>query len=475
MNNLPEVTFRDKLSTINQQGERIWVYPKKPFGYYHSKRAWVAFICLTLFFLIPFLKIKGYPLVLFNILERKFIILGSVFWPQDFYIFLLFMLCFFVFVILFTSIYGRFWCGWLCPQTIFMEMVFRKIEYWIEGNYREQIKLDTQPWDFVKLWKKTIKHIIFLIISAFVGCWFLNYVIGYEKLIKAINNGFHTNGIYLIFLCLFILLFYLIFSRLRELACTIVCPYGRLQSVLTTTKTIQIIYDYIRGEPRGKLLKNNNNSSHGDCIDCKLCVKVCPTNIDIRNGAQLECINCTACIDACNYVMKKLNKPPGLIRYDSEDAIKKGEKWKIDMRTILYSLLLTCLIITLTIFIYTRENVDVKVLRLPGVSYQILSNGSIRNFYQIQVSNKSLERVKIEVKSISSENLNVEMVGNALHVDKETKATALVMVEMNCPSNNEFIKDIKLKIFINDKEFKIMTTKFLLPLHSKYELKNERI
>ncbi len=266
--------YRDKVSTIDDEGKRIWVYPKKPKGPYTREREIVAVFLLIFLFGTPFIKVYGQPLLLFDILNRKFIIFGLVFWPQDFYLFVLATLSFIVFIVLFTVIFGRLWCGWACPQTIFMEMVFRKIEYWIEGDARNQIALNKVPWTSKKIFKKTLKHTIFYIISFIIGNTFLAYIIGVDELFKIVSDPLPEHIAGFSAMILFSGVFYGVFAFFREQVCTMVCPYGRLQGVLLDPNSIVVAYDFERGEPKGKFVRNQERKNLGDCVDCKQCVDV---------------------------------------------------------------------------------------------------------------------------------------------------------------------------------------------------------
>jgi cytochrome c oxidase accessory protein FixG len=297
-----EGTFRDKVGTIRDDGKRAWIYPKKPSGRFTNARTWVSVVLLIVLFGMPFIRINGLPMLMINIPDRKFIILGQLFWPQDFYLLVLGLLSLVVFIVLFTVVFGRVFCGWICPQTIFMEMVFRKVEYWIEGDYRDQKKLNDAPWDGVKAVKKFSKWGIFYAIAFVISNTFLAYIIGTDELFKIISEPIsaHVTGFSAI--VIFSGVFYFVFAYMREQVCIVVCPYGRLQGVMLDRDSVVVAYDYVRGEPRGPI-KKNQETSFGDCVDCHACVRVCPTGIDIRNGTQLECINCTACIDACDDIM----------------------------------------------------------------------------------------------------------------------------------------------------------------------------
>ncbi|RME85215.1 MAG: cytochrome c oxidase accessory protein CcoG, partial [Planctomycetota bacterium] len=291
-------SFRDRLPTVDEKGRRIWLYPKEPKGGRFWKiRKFLSFFQLLVLFGLPFLTIKGEPALMINILQRKLIFFGHVFWPEDLYLIILFFLSLVIFILLLTASFGRVFCGWACPQTIFMELVFRRIERWIEGDGPKQKKLDNSPWTTEKILKKSLKHGIFFLLSFAIGNLFLAYIVGKDTLFQWMSRSPLEHPAAFVGVFFFSLLFYGIFSRFREQACVAVCPYGRLQSVLQDENTIMVTYDFKRGEPRGKGVKNRP-ADLGDCIDCKQCVAVCPTGIDIRNGIQMECVNCTACIDA---------------------------------------------------------------------------------------------------------------------------------------------------------------------------------
>ena len=328
--------FRDTIGTLNNEGDRAWVFPKKPDGKWYEYRKYVSYILLIFLFTAPFIKIGGNQFLMFNVLERRFNIFGIPFWPQDFHLFVIMMIVGVVFVIVFTVAFGRLFCGWICPQTIFMEMVFRRIEYWIDGDRGKQIRLSKMPWNAEKIKKRVLKWIVFFIISFLIANIFLAYLIGSDQLLGYISDGPQKHKSTLISLLIFTGVFYFIFAWFREQVCIIVCPYGRLQGVLLDNKSIVVAYDHKRGEKeagRAKFKKNEERptTGKGDCIDCFACVHVCPTGIDIRNGTQLECINCTACIDACDHMMEAVDLPKGLIRYASEDAIEKKKKFRASL------------------------------------------------------------------------------------------------------------------------------------------------
>jgi cytochrome c oxidase accessory protein FixG len=391
--------FRDSIATINEDGKRNWIFPKKPSGRLYEKRKLVSYFLLAFLFAAPFVKLNGNQFLMFNVLERRFNIFGFPFWPQDFHLFVISMIIGVVFITLFTVGFGRIFCGWICPQTIFMEMVFRRVEYWIDGDRNKQKRLERQKWDAEKIRKRLLKWFVFLFISFFIANVFLAYLIGGDKLLNYIQDGPIQHLGTLIPLLIFTAVFYFVFVWFREQVCIIACPYGRLQGVLLDNKSMVVAYDHKRGEAengRKKIRKNENREAlgHGDCIDCLQCVNVCPTGIDIRNGTQLECVNCTACIDECDHIMEKINLPKGLIRFASEDNIEKKEPFKITARIKGYIAVLIILIGVLIGMLALRNDVEARILRLPGQLYEHKDNGIISNVYTFKLVNKTSQRIE---------------------------------------------------------------------------------
>ncbi|MFB9862755.1 cytochrome c oxidase accessory protein CcoG [Rufibacter immobilis] len=457
-------SFRDTIATVDKEGKRVWLYPKKPNGKLYQYRKLVSYGFLALLFIGPFLKINGLPVLMLNLVERKFIIFGMIFWPQDFFILLVGFMAFIVFIILFTVVYGRVFCGWVCPQTIFLEMVFRRIEYWIEGDFTKQKALDKADWTTEKIWKKTAKHSIFVFISFLIANTFLAYIIGIDAL-KAIvtdSPANHLGG--LVSLLVFTAIFYGVFARFREQVCTIVCPYGRLQGVMMDKKTTVIAYDYVRGEPREKLRKNQVRTA-GDCIDCRQCVQVCPTGIDIRNGAQqMECINCTACIDACNSIMDMIGKPQNLIKYASEETIAEGKPWTFTDRMKSYTAVLVLLLAGFVTLLVTRENIDATILRTPGMLYQKTQDGQISNLYNISVINKTTEKLPITLKMIEPQG-TIRLVRSGLELPEQGLAEGVFFAEIPKANLHGTTTEIKVGVYVGDKLIATEKTKFLGPSH----------
>lgn len=395
--------FRDHLTTADKQGHRQWVYAKKPKGRWTDRRTWLSWGLIGLMFAGPFIRINSNPLLMVNIVERRFSILGQLFWPQDMIIFAVALLIFITGIIVFTTAFGRLWCGWTCPQTVMMEMVFRKIEYLIEGDAVEQRRLAAAPWTARKLAKKSLKLGVFFVLSFIIGNTLLAYIIGSDELIKIITDDPRQHLTGLTFMFLFTLLFFAIFARFREQACTFICPYGRLQSTMLDENSMIVAYDHKRGERRGKLKTGQppgqrSAQGQGDCVDCHQCVAVCPTGIDIRNGVQMECVHCTACIDACDAVMDKVGAPRGLIRYASLNSIEKGEPFRFTSRMKLYAAVLTGLVALFLALVFTRPAVEAMLLRAPGSLFTQTADGQIGNLYTLKLVNKTMRELPVELK-----------------------------------------------------------------------------
>jgi cytochrome c oxidase accessory protein FixG len=454
--------FRDHVSTIDQQGHRIWIYSKKPQGAFTRAREIVSLLLLLILFTVPFIRINGQSLLLFNFSERKFIIFGLVFWPQDIYLLVLISILLIIFIVLFTVVFGRLWCGWLCPQTVFMEMVFRKIEYWLEGDANRQKRLLPAPWTAAKILKKTIKHVTFYAVSFVIGNIFLTYIIGSNRLYKIITDPPSRHFIGLIAMILFSVVFYWVFAFFREQVCTMVCPYGRLQSVLLDANSIVISYDFKRGEPRGKFSRSKPRSGLGDCIDCRQCVNVCPTGIDIRDGTQLECINCTACIDACNAVMKKIMFPTQLIRYASYNGIIQGSKLKWTPRTAGYSAVLMLLLVFNTGLLLNRSPLDITLMRIPGILYQETADGYLANLYNLQIINKSGSDKPIKLKLKSPAGI-IKIIGGEPIARRNELIQSEVVVELQKENVQYSNTSVAIEIFNGNQKIKEIRTNFIGP------------
>lgn len=473
--------YRDKISTVDEKGKRVWIYPKKPKGRYTNYRTWLSGLLLAFLFGMPFVSYQGEPFLLFNVIERKFILFGILFTPQDFHLLGLAMLTLIVFIVLFTVVFGRLFCGWVCPQTIFMEMVFRKIEYWIEGDAGAQRKLAAAPWNREKILKKTAKLSIFFLIAVLISNTFLAYIIGVDEVWKIATEpiGQHLGGFSA--MLLFSGAFFFVFAYMREQVCTAICPYGRLQGVLLDPNSIVIAYDFIRGEPRGKIRKEKNPDEAnalkndlitaasttakplGDCIDCKLCVHVCPTGIDIRNGTQLECVNCTACIDACDEVMDKVGRPRGLIRYDSHQGIVEKRRKIFTPRVIAYSFFLVLLLGLNIAFLGGRAEVEVIILRTPGLLFQKVDEQRVSNLYNYEVINKTGKDLPVEFRLLNTGG-EIKLVGQppVAKAGEVAKGTMFIIMDKTKLKGRK--NDMRIEIISAGKQVDEVKTNFFGPV-----------
>jgi len=458
-----EETYRDTLATLDEQGKRKWVYAYKPKGKFYSIRTYLSWFYFISFFGLPFIKVNGRPLFLLDVTEAKFILFGKVFWPQDFFILGLGMVTFIFFIILFTTAFGRLFCGWACPQTNFLEMMFRKIEFFIEGDGNRQKMLDRQPWNSEKIFKKTSKHVIFFLLSFIIANFFLSYIIGLNKLEKIITEPVSEHLVGFGSLLAFSGVFYGVFAFFRDQVCTQVCPYGRLQGVLLDKNSMIVAYDYKRGEPRG-IAKKNQTDIFGDCIDCLSCVKVCPTGIDIRNGVQMECVNCTACIDACDNIMDKIGKPRGLIRYASENSIENGEPLRFTSRMKAYTALCGVVVAILSTILFTRKDVNATVMRTPGILFQERGTDSVSNLYNIKLSNKTIKEIPLSIKLEDGKG-KIEIVGKPyINVAKEGQGSGSFFIVLPKTHLTQRKTEIKLGLYEGNKKIENVNTVFLGPV-----------
>ncbi len=495
--------YRNKIATVDDQGKRAWIYPKKPKGKFYDWRKYVSYVLLLFLFGMPFVKWNGDPILLFNILERRFIIFGLHFTPQDFHLFVFGMLIFIVFIILFTVVFGRLFCGWVCPQTIFMEMVFRRIEYWIEGDANAQKRLNKAPWTPEKLFKKVSKQALFFGVAVLIANTFLAYIIGVDQVIQIITEPIQEHWEGFVAMVIFAFAFYFVFAYMREQVCVTICPYGRLQGVLLDKNSIAVYYDFERGEPRGRMKKERpaKPSNHtpaatpttksacttcntesdcqkevkeqtpalalasnlGDCIDCNLCVKVCPTGIDIRDGIQMECVNCTACMDACDEVMEKIDRPLGLIRYDSHEGIVAKRKQIFTTRVKAYSAVLFLLLSVQIYLLATRSSVETLLLRTTGMLFQETEEGNIRNLYNYQIMNKTKTPLNIEFRLLDHTG-TITVVGNEPIARPEQLTSGSLFIEIPPEALRGQKNDLKIGVYANQELIESLGTNFLGPV-----------
>lgn len=460
---LVDESFRDNLSTVTKDGKRKWIFPVKPGGKWFNYRAAVAIFFYAIFFITPFIKVHGRPFLQFNFPEGKFILFSYTFWPKDFFIFGLLLLAAIVFIALFTNAFGRVFCGWICPQTIFMEMLFRRVDYLVFGSAQKLKVIARAPWDARKTRKYALRYTIYFILSFVIANTFLSYIIGVDELFAIMTEPIHLHWGGFIAILIFTIVFFCVYAFLREQVCTNICPYGRLQSVLLDKNSVVVAYDYKRGEPRAKFRKEQKEED-GDCIDCFACVHVCPTGIDIRNGTQLECVNCTACIDACNHIMDKVGRPRGLIRYDSENNIAEGKKFRFTPKLKGYTAILTILIAAIVALLITRKNVDGNLMRTSGMLYQERGKDSISNLYNLKLINKTIQSFELELRP---ENFTgrIELVGNNfIKIDSEQQTNATLFIIRDRKTIHERKEKVKIGIYRNGNRVNTLSSTFLGPV-----------
>jgi cytochrome c oxidase accessory protein FixG len=383
----------DTLYSINADGSRNYLHPADVSGRWQTRQKYIWAVLIAIYAGLPWITIGGHPAIHIDLAARHAYLFGLTFTNQDF--FLMFFLVtgggFALFVT--TALFGRVWCGFACPQTVFMEGVIRKIERWIEGPRTTRIRRNQGPWTFDKVWRKVAKNLAFLAIAYLVAHIFLSYFIPARELVTVVRTHPGEHMLAFGWTMFFTAIFFIDFAWFREQTCLIICPYGRLQSALIDQDTIVVGYDTARGEPRSK-----KKDEGGDCVDCFRCVAVCPTGIDIRNGLQMECIGCTRCIDACDDIMRKIGKPEGLVRYDSQRALEGGKRTSLARpRVFLYAILTLIGVVVASVTIAGRDPFQANALRARGMPYS-LEGERIRNLYSIHLQNKTDELLVLEIE-----------------------------------------------------------------------------
>jgi cytochrome c oxidase accessory protein FixG len=422
------------LSTLNQDGSRRWLRPKPSKGRFLTRRRVVAYVLILIFTALPWIPINGKPAMLLDLAKREFTFFGKTFLPTDTLLLALLILSVFVSIFLMTALFGRVWCGWGCPQTVYMEFVYRPIERLFDGrSYRDGGRTVVHPV------RRAGKYLAFLFISLFLSHTFLAYFVGVESLFEWMTQSpFEHPKAFLIVMFVTGLMM-LDFCVLREQVCTLMCPYGRMQSVLLDRESMIVTYDPQRGEPRGKAKRRpksapqheliTGTTDRGDCIDCHLCVVTCPTGIDIRDGLQMECIACTQCIDACDTVMDRIGKPRGLIRFSSQDAIEGKPRKLLRPRVVLYPLVLVVLLTLFGVTLASKNAVDVVFLRNRATPYSVLENGAVSNQVSMKLTNRSGETREYEIAVLGE----VEVVSKDLNLTIEANDTRSATLRVIVP------------------------------------------
>lgn len=406
------------LSTLTREGKRRWIYPTLSKGRFYKPRLWTGWFLIVLFVALPIIPINGKPAVLLDFIHREFALFGFIFYPTDTFLLLLLLIASFLSIILFTALLGRVWCGWGCPQTVYLEFVFRPIERWIEGKEHVRQRRNESPWTWDKIWRKGAKFSLYLFISLALAHIFLSYFVGWSSLIQWMTEPPTAHWSFFVMMAFTTGLVLFDFGYFREQMCTIVCPYARIQSVLLDPNSLIVSYDPNRGEPRAQRSKKQIRQEEeglipakGDCIDCFACVRTCPTGIDIRDGLQMECVACTQCIDACDDIMLKIGKPIGLIRYTSENALENKPTRLVQPRTVLYSSLLVVLAVIFTIALTNRGAYDINIGRSVGAPFTELPDGHIANRLRFRVRNQQAEATSFTISTAQPAEAETRIVG----------------------------------------------------------------
>ncbi|MFP4068645.1 MAG: cytochrome c oxidase accessory protein CcoG [Opitutales bacterium] len=402
----PSRPNRAAVTTISRDGSRNFLHPADVSGRFTRWRRLFAFVLIALYVALPWIPVGGHPAVFLDVLNRRFHLFGLTFAAQDLWMTFFFItgLGFSLFFV--TALFGRIWCGWACPHTVFLEHVYRRIERVIEGDAQARKKLDARPWDQEKILKRGVKYAIYLLVSAAIAHLFLAYFISIPQLYEWMTTSPTEHWGAFVFMFVATAVIFFNFAWFREQLCLVICPYGRLQSALIDDDSVIIGYDENRGEPRGPAHKEG----FGDCIDCFRCVQVCPTGIDIRQGLQMECVGCSNCIDACDAIMTKLNRPKGLIRYDSQAGLQGKPRKFLRPRVFIYAALMLVGAAAFTLSALQLRNAGMNVVRMTGAPYY-LTETAVRNQYMVRVINKTNETRTFRIES-TAEGQTYRMEGN---------------------------------------------------------------
>lgn len=421
------------------------MHPADVSGPFTLWRRVAALVLLGIYIGLPWIPVNGFPAVFLDVQERRFHFFGLTLATQDLWIgfFLVTGLAFSLFYI--TSLFGRVWCGWTCPYTVFMEQIYRRVERWIDGDGQARRRLEDAPWTFSKVARRVIKHAIFIAISAAIAHVFLSYFVSIKALYEMMHHSPQHHALAFGVVLFLTAALYGSFSWFREQFCIILCPYGRLQSALTDDNSVVIGYDKKRGEPRGK---GAVEKPAGDCVDCRRCVQVCPTGIDIRNGLQLECIGCAACVDACDDIMLKLKRPKGLVRYDSYIGLQGGKTRFVRPRTVFYTCMLLVGAIAFTFATTRISPLRASVVRMGGASFYV-DNGVIRNQFQLRVINKRNDVSTYKIELVGEVPPTMQITGDEQTISLKPMAEDLKTLVVTMPQG-DYKLPVKFRIKVSD-------------------------
>ena len=435
------------LSTLEKDGSRRWLNPRLSRGSFLNARRWFAYFLIVLFTATPYVHLLlglDKPVILLDIIHRKFILFGFTFLPTDTILLALTLVTLLVGIFLLTAMFGRVWCGWACPQTVYLEFVYRPIERLFEGTSRKGGKA-RKP---VAGWKKTARYAVYLLISMYLAHTFLAYFVGVENLAKWITGSPFKHPVAFVVMAAVTGLMMFDFGFFREQTCIIACPYGRLQSALLDRNSLIVSYDKTRGEPRGKKRKavEGETDDKGDCVDCNLCVDTCPTGIDIREGLQMECIGCAQCIDACAPVMAKLGRDLGLIRYSTQSTIDGESSKLLRPRVIIYPLIMIGLLVAITVLLSVKKSADVVLLRNLGSPFTLMDDGHVSNSMRIKITNRREVSADYQIEPTDDIVTRIELVENPLTIEPGGSRTEGVLIVLPRSAFTNGVRDITLHI-----------------------------
>ena len=457
----------DSVTSINDDGSKYNIHPADVKGIFTTLRRLTAWFLILIYVALPWIPINGYPAVFIDVEELRFHFFGFTLLTQDFWVFFFLVsgLAFGLFVL--AALVGRVWCGWFCPYTVFLEHLYRRIERIVDGDASKRRKLDASSMGASKATKRIIKWGLYILASFLLAHVFLSYFISIPEVWKNVTTSPTEHFSQFLFILAFTGVFTFCFGWFREQFCIILCPYGRFQSSLTDDETVTVTYDHKRGEPRGKKRKFSIEET-GDCIDCRRCVSVCPTGIDIRNGIQLECIACSACIDACNDIMKKVDRPTGLIRYDSTAGVETGKRNILRPRLLLYLLLTVFGLGALTMtFLSEAKPFFAGVTRMRGTTY-VASPEGVRNTFVINITNKRNRQASYTIKLADKENLGLRAEDRTLTLGPLAEDSFTLSL-LSPIDTYKGAKDIHFTITADDQTSQSLPARFLGPSARLYK------
>ncbi len=466
------------LSTMNKDGTRKWMYPKLSKGTMYTRRKVVGWALIALFFLLPVVRIGGEPAMWLDFVHRRFALFGQVFYATDTLLLMLLGLTLVISVVWATALFGRVWCGWGCPQTVYMEFIFRPIDRLIEGSISEQRRRDKKGWTQDKVWRTAVKLTLYTLIAAAMSHTFVAYFVSWDVLLEWMTGAPGKHWGFFLLMGVTTALIVFDFAYFREQMCTIACPYARLQSVLMDRDSLIVSYDPGRGEQRGRRSKAQREQEKqgiklaelGDCIDCGACVRTCPTGIDIRNGLQLECIGCTQCIDACDAIMIGVGKEPGLIRYTSENKVERKEEARfLRPRVLLYTGLLVLFTSVLGYMATHTEGFDADLIRASGEPFTVLPDGQVSNHFKLRTQNRTAEKRTLTVTVEEPARQTLVRAQNGAKFALEPGQMKRIDMWLVAPGEEFKSGKNKIKIRIGDgTEFdQVVDVELLGPVHAK--------